>query len=299
MLRILYIANHSKGQNDNEGAITHALRALGHKVTRFNEREQNVLQRVIDLQHENDFVLFQKWGAKEDLAKITIPKVFWYFDLVNFSDSTLAKRNLQRIDWMRRTIPHVSLGFCTDGDWVEQDTSGKLIKLTQGADERVSKLVVPAQPSSEIVCTCQVRGGGTARGTFVEEMQKKFGDKFRIVGNVFRDELAPLFAKCAIVVAPDAPVTDRYYSNRVYNSLNFGAFLLHPCSMALDEEYENGKDLLTYFNRKHLFDLIEAFIDEPQARDRIRMQGHLSTIGNHTYRHRCEVLIKTIQERLF
>ena len=317
-MRILYIAKHGQAvSNDDEGAIAHALKQLGHEVHCVQENEvvEKTVRameaiRSISTPVSYNFVLFHKWDAPELLARIPFPKVFWWFDLVDFPDPTLRVRCEQRVDWMRRITPLVDLGFMSDGDWVDRDRTGKLVWLTQGADERVVGRGDP-QPFHLLgrrktegmpkVVMFGGRKGGQRRESFVDEMRERWGLGFQLVergvhGFKLRDHIASV----PIVVAPDGPVTDRYWSNRVYLMAGFGAFLIHPLCKGLTEHFASGSEIVFYRNRNELWNAIEAIQGNQfdEYRNVVSDAALKRTQHQHLYRHRCERLIEVVKGRL-
>ena len=287
-MRIGYIANHGCGGNDDEGAIAHALRELGHDVQPLRESRASQARNL-----RCDVVLFHKWEIPE---RLHVPSVFWYFDLVDFPDPSLAGRNKTRLKWMRNVLPRVDIGFCTDGDWVNADTTGKLVYLPQGADERVVGRA-SADVAHRVLFTGIRAGGGRGRVSFVDEMAAKYGNSFYHVSKgVHGRAMAELIAQSHVVVAPDSPVTDRYWSNRVFNVLGFGGFLMHPHCKGLTEFYEDGKELLMYRSREELHKLIESA--SPAQAEAVARAGLERTMREHLYRHRCEKMVQIIKERL-
>lgn len=295
-MRIGYVAKHDSGGNDDEGAITYALEKLGHTVLRLQEARGYRADRL-----DCDFILFHKWSDTSAMKRCKVPLVFWYFDLVDFPDPTLAERCKKRREWMEHVMPCVHLGFCTDGDWVERDRTGKLVTLRQGADERVVGLGErePGYKEAYDTLFTGIRaGGGSKRVSFVDEIQRTYGDRFyHVTKGVHGRELANLIASSKIVVAPDGPVTDRYWSNRVYNALGFGAFLLHPYCEELLKEYE-GDGMLLYRTREQLHRMIANALAYPSDRKDIAGRGLKITQERFLYRHRCEELIRIVKERL-
>jgi len=293
-MRVGYIAKHDSGGNEDENAITYALEQLGHRVERLRESRGYVGHRL-----ECDFVLFHHWHDPETLRRIKVPKVFWQFDLVTYPDPTLSQRNQRRIQWMNDIIPLVDLGFCTDGDWVKQDQSGKLNWLMQGCD---SRFAVPGKASSVIVpllFTGMSKGGGLGRESFAEEMRHRYRSQFSQIRGVHGEALADVIASSDIVLAPDHPATDTYWSNRVFLTLGFQGFLLHPYCERLKDFYEDGKELVMYKSRSELYELIDHYLKSPSERQKIREAGYARTIAEHTYTHRVEKLIQVVKERLF
>lgn len=290
-MRIGYIAKHDSGGNDDEGAITHALCALGHDVQRLREYKGHKAETI-----DCDFYLFHHWSDFRTLGQLTRPKVFWYFDLVYTPDTSLAVRCQHRINWMRDVMPLADLGFCTDGDWVEQ-TPGPLRLLRQGADERVMGRGAEVEEERGILLT-GIKNGGKLRSSFVNEMTERWKEQFtHIERGVYRRDLADLIARHKIVVAPDGPITDLYWSNRVYNVLGFGGFLLHPWCAGLANEYKDGEEIVYYRSRDDLHDKIAYYLDRPNERRAISSNGLCRTLREHTYRHRCERLIQVVKER--
>ncbi len=290
-MRIAYVAKHDSGGADDEGAVTHALTELGHDVQRLREEKGQFADRL-----GADFVLFHKWSDFEAMSRLKTPKVFWYFDLVDYRDPTLASRCLARMNWMKEATPLVELGFCTDGDWCDLDRSGKLVQLCQGADGRIVR--ASPNPNNRKILFTGTSNGGTTRRSFVTEMERRWGGDFHHVqAGVYRESLRNLIAQSAVVVAPDGPVTAKYWSNRVYNALGFGAFLIHPYCDRLTLQYL-PHELATYTDREDLHLKIEHYRNNIQQRCDVARAGYLRTVQEHLYTHRCKTLIETVQRRL-
>lgn len=294
VMRIVFVAKHDSGGNDDEGAVMHALRELGHTVLPLREHLGHKAARL-----EADLCLFFKWCDVSALQTLAgkMARVFWYFDLVDWPDATLAGRCASRRQWMADVLPHVEAGFCTDGDWCAADATGKLAWLPQGADEQVVGFGT-AEPAEPILFTGIARGGGLAREGFVAEMRARYGPRFRHVPNgVHGRALADLIAGAQIVVAPDAPVTSRYWSNRVYLSAGFGACLLHPYCERLTGHYANGHEVVYYRGRDDLHRKIAYYLERPACRRNIAAAALERTQREHLYRHRCAELLRIVRER--
>lgn len=290
-MRILYIAKHCSGGNNDEDAVSHVLRQLGCDVIRLNETNGHTASSFEDI----DLALFHKWSDTVSLSQLKCLKAFWYFDLVQYPDPLIQARCVNRMYWMKETIPYVDIGFCTDGDWAARHPS-KLHWLPQGADERVIGSVKCDQ-AIDVLFT-GTRKGGQERESFVDLLSSHYGSRFKHVsGYVHGPDLAKLIGSAKVVVAPDAPVTNRYCSNRVYLSLGFGAFMMHPICAQLDDHY--GRDeLVQYRSRSALLSAIDYYL--PQEKER-RHAGQLAlarTKRDHLYRHRCERLLNIVTDKL-
>lgn len=306
-MRILYIANHDSGGNDDEGAITYALSELGHDVVRLNEFGWKTTDYMYGSEGV-DLVLFHKWCNPEALFQIGCPKVFWYFDLVRSGDIGLQRRDAGRLQWMMKVLPYVDIGFCTDGDWANEtwtrnakdqpEPHPKLVWLTQGADGRIVGRGKPTFKSDYDLLFTGIRKGGEKRASWVDEMTATYGSKFcHLERGYYRERLRDLIASSKIVLAPDGPVTARYWSNRVYNALGFGAFMIHPYCEGLTQHY-GVTELVMYRSREELHELINDWLAHPNTRQLVSEAALERTKREHLYRHRVESLLKTVKEKL-
>lgn len=293
-MKIVYVAKHGNGGNDEEGAIKHALEELGHNVQLFHETEGNLISR-----QRGDLCLFHKWYDTRWLRNLPFPKIFWYFDLVNYPDPLLEHRNKSRIQWMQAVTPLVDLGFCTDGDWVLQDPHGKLIWLPQAFDGRYIGKTKLKDERSQILFMGIKNGGGDARKKWVSLMSARYGSRFcHVERGVHGEQLKNMIGTAQIVVAPDSPVTDNYWSNRVYLTLGNGGFLLHPFAKNLVKHYAGNVDLVYYNNMEQLDNLISNYLQSRLLRDHISDAGLERTRKQHLYLHRCEEMLGVVKERL-
>jgi len=299
-MKILYVAHHARGDNDDEGAIAFALEELGHQVVRIPEKTGSQAIR-----ERGDFLLCHHWNDTTTLSRVSIPKVFWCFDEVSSTDPSIRGRSDGRIKWINRLTQHVMLGLCTDGDWVAQDTTGKLVQLMQGADARRAGLGTPLGPEAGIapIIFTGMSASGGRRATHIAELQDHYGEQFQVHGDrggsrVHGRALARVLATAQVIIAPDSPATNHYWSNRVYLTLGLGGFLLHPYCEDLTKQYEPDKELVYYKTRQELLAKIDYYLVRPEARHAIQQAGFWRTMAEHTYLRRCEQLIELVRERL-
>jgi hypothetical protein len=298
-VKILYVAKHDQVEtsNDDEGAVAHAFRELGHEVVCVHE----MVRLPIDWRGF-DFLLFHKWDNYPEIHRLSrqLPLVFWYFDLVDHPDPMLRRRCSIRRQWMEAVVPNVRTGFCTDGDWVAADKTSKLCWLSQGADGRMvgKGKPIPLPTGRVPILFTGISKGGTQRQSFVDEMANRYASNFlQVHSGAYGKRLGDLIATADIVVAPDGPVTDRYWSNRVYLTLGYCGFLLHPYCKGLVEQYTDGGELVYYHSREELHDQISRYLSLPFYREEIAAQGFERTQRGHLYRHRVEEMLGVLKER--
>lgn len=299
-MRILYVARHGPRDNQDEDAITHALRELGHIV-------ECVPEGVIRVDAQDyDFALFNHNRDYEQIKDLPIPTVFWCFDLIDSKCPSLTWRDQDRRKWMAALTEVTDLGFMSDGDWVDQDETGKLHHLMQGADTRVA-FPEMQQGNKQWLLFTGSKQGGLKRTSCIDELTKIYKNNFEIFPQLRRGRrrrihgktLAHKIAGARICIAPDFPCTNRYVSNRAVLTIGFGGFLIHPYSEMLTHLYQDRKEIVYYRNRSEMHALIRHYSTRPEERREIRQAGYARTMRDHTYIDRCRVLIDTVQERLF
>lgn len=296
-MRILYTAK-NKGQNDNEGAIKHALQMLGHDVFFVEESELSANWHRLKFAHQPDLLLFQNWKRPPDISDVAYPKVFWYMDRIDYGDDPiLADWTRARKQWMQYILPRVNLGFCTDGDWVARDTTDKLIHLMQGADERFAKPPTRPGNGTPLLFCGTVYGRGEGRASFVRELKDTYGPDFHHKKNLFGHRLINAVHSAQIVLAPDGPISDRYTSNRAVITCSFGGFLLHPACAIMESMYEDGKEVVFYRSRRDLHEKIRYYLNRPEERWAIQQAGYQRTIREHLYRHKLQIILKHVEQR--
>lgn len=300
-MKILYIAKHGPHDNQDEDAIAHALRVLGHEVFCIQQKDRGSVIHTIKA-YPADFCLFHKWDNLDTMRELSrrMPMFCWFFDLVDLRDLGFGPRSDSRINWMNSITPYCRGLFLTDGDYVDRmqsEGSTKFISLSQGMDERVAGPGYKAYDPIALLFT-GTSIHGTVRQDFVLFMRETYKDHFAVVGEhgarnrVHGRELANLFASARIVIGPEGPVTDRYWSNRAYLTCGLGGFLIHAYSAGLLEQYPH---LDMYRSREDLTTKISLYLSDSNYRENTIHTNYQHTMRYHLYRHRCETLIETVK----
>ena len=304
-MRILYVGKHNqRSGNDDEGALVHVMNITNHICEAIHENyiPSNPSNPVP--KEDWDLILYNHPSLASRMlnVKTKVPKVFWCFDLIEYpEDESLSKRNERRRSWALGMGRVCDYGFFTDGDWVESRAHKNIRCLRQGADPRVAHKFKPSlheQDKLPILFTGDIKHSGTLRAKAVQRLIDRYEKNFAIVRNNHGRVLGQLIADSKIVIAPLHPTTDKYWSNRVYNSLGFGAFMLHPYCKELAEEYEDGVHLVFYKTVEELEDKIDYYLPRPEEREEIAKAGFIKTIENYTYTHRFEKLLNSIVKEL-
>ncbi len=119
------------------------------------------------------------------------------------------------------------------------------------------------------------------------------------IGTVRGGALTEMYHNAKVVVGDSLVLNfdyPYYWSDRVYETLGRGGFLIMPYIKGLDEEFEDGKHLVFYeFNDfAQLKSTIDFYMANDEAREYIRRQGQKHVMDNYTYRHRWEYILKEV-----
>lgn len=296
-MKIVYLGNFGNPYSDaTEKHIKYAFEQLGHEVIIKDEASFDIDDIVKTCRDEGDMFLFHKGGEAFDvelpdlielLNKITIPKVFWYFDKVFDGD---------RENWMHTVIPYVEHGFLTDETWVRRQNYENISVLRQGiGNEDVSLGKEDDEFKYDVVFFGTIYD--EHRSAFVRGLQETYGDRFRVFSDVFGRELFDACASAKVIVSPRSPQDDFYWSSRVYMMTGSGGFLIYPKLEALKEEFEPGKEIVMYASGHQLKDKIDYYLkpENEEERKAIQKAGYEKCINNYTYQNRVETLVERLK----
>lgn len=307
MKRVLYIGDF-KASYSTERYVANALKELGYEV--MCKQEDNMMVHNIDgivaeIKEWNPIlVLFSKGKPVgypeqfiEALKKAKINTATWLFDLY-FGLPVDRLRKLQS----RQAPYNVETIYSTDGghdeEWKAMGINHKLLR--QGIHKK--EAVMCKMPKTRSI----IFVGGDAfnnRGWIVNGLQEKYGERFEWWGqphNRIRGlPLNELYGSSKVVVGDSQP-SKNYWSNRVYETLGRGGFLLHPFVEGIDSEFIDKKHLVLYDrdSPQDLHDKIDYYLRNEKEREAIRLAGFEYVRDNLTYTHRCRELMKNYDTEL-
>jgi hypothetical protein len=145
------------------------------------------------------------------------------------------------------------------------------------------------------------------RPTLVNWLQQTYGNRFIHVGGdgigiVRGHELIGLYNATKVAVGDSLCVDfiyPYYWSDRVYETMGRGGFLIMPYIKGLEDEFKlwgDDKELVTYpfgdFER--LKEVIDHALVNDKEREAIRIRGHNKVKNNYTYKHRWQTILTEI-----
>ena len=115
----------------------------------------------------------------------------------------------------------------------------------------------------------------------------RWGDtKYTCVGSAFNEAYAALCGETKIMLSPVGEHwrnLERYFSNRIANTLCCRCFLIAAYTPGMEEVFEKGKHLEWYTDVDNLLALIAYYLENPDERERIAKSGRRRVLRDMTF----------------
>ena len=142
------------------------------------------------------------------------------------------------------------------------------------------------------------------RTKLVGWLERKYGDRFEHYGNggiknVRGIDLNKLYWSTKVVVGDTLCLNFNYpgyWSDRIYETLGRGGFLIHPYIPGIEKEFVDKKHVVfyEYGNFQQLKELIDYYLINDEEREAIRKAGHELVKNNYTYSNRWQTILKEL-----
>ena len=105
------------------------------------------------------------------------------------------------------------------------------------------------------------------------------------------DELRRYYAGATIVLNDHwQDMRDEgFFSNRLYDALASGAFIVSDDVHGMDREFDDG--VVTYRRRDDLIVELDRYLADPEARRAVAARGRAAVLARHTFGHRAETIL--------
>jgi hypothetical protein len=299
MEKIIYLGKKDRQHKEIEDGVMDSFKLMGYKVELFDDQNYNP-EEVINACKGAKLFLFHKGGfsTKGDsdmynsidkltytLNKIECPRVLWFVDKVYMEREILIDRIIDFVDY----------SFFTDETFLRRHKIPNGFSLKQGC--QIKRFKGKKNPAFE----CDVAFIGDIYGErqmFVKALGQLLGDKFRTYSSVYDKDFADLCKSARVIISPNYPMDDFYWSNRIYDVLGNGGFLFHPDLEGLKGTgILEGQHFIGYSNWLDIEDKLEYLLS-PKANKLIKSvtkQGQKEVITNHTYLTRCRKIIEIVK----
>jgi hypothetical protein len=293
-MKIAYIGNFSVDFS-TESHIAKSFESLGHEVIRIPESKATIAGVAsVDC----DFVLYTKTrNILGDWSLIKVPTVAWCLDLYI---------GLQReVELDHHPFWKCDIVITPDGGHQKEFEKHGInhFYVPAGVYDKecyIGDVKESMQKDVIFVGSMHYHPEWPYRRELIKWLMTTYGDRFRLWGTnetVRGKDLNNLYASAKVVVG-DSLYSPRYWSDRIYETMGRGGFLIHPKIIGLEEEFEYGKHFVSY-NYKDFDGLrrkIDYYLAHPEEREEIRMAGHEFVKNNCTYVDRCKQVLKIVED---
>lgn len=313
-MKIIYVGNFTQ-PHCTEVHISKTLQDMGHTVVEVQENPRNK-RGLINMARGCDLFLFTRtWNNcvtlehLKQLKALGIPTVSYHLDLY------IGLQRESGLDndpfWKTEYV------FSPDGDPESQkvfESKGinhfylkpgvfkdECIRLNKNKDESLAGDVIFV-------------GGGIGyghsewpyRGQLVTWLQNTYGDQYKKFGHPERTvrnlELNQLYSNSKIVVGDTLCLGFNhpyYWSDRVYETIGRGGFMIHPYIKGMEEEFTDGKDIVFYeYNDwDGLKEKIDYYLANPKKREKIQKAGQKLVREKATYHNRLQQMLDTVNNK--
>jgi hypothetical protein len=291
---------------------TKTLESMGHHVIRLQESESTSEDVFNNAINSDLFVWVHTHGwntpgimTMQDvllrLKKHKIPSMTYHLDLwLGLS----RQRDLRR----KPVYQHIDHFFTVDrkmAEWFNTRTNVKGHYVPAGVYDKEC-VYTPTTPKEDVIFV----GSKTYhpewpyRPKLINFLSKTYGTRFNLYGReglgiVRGHDLNNLYASTKVVVGdtlcPNFNYPD-YWSDRIYETIGRGGFLIHPYINGLEKEFEDKKHVVfyEYNNLNQLQELINYYLEHDAEREEIRRSGHELVKNNYTYKNRWEAILKEL-----
>ncbi len=309
-MRIAFIGNHEVSYS-SETHHSQALEDLGHEVIKLQEGKSTATEITAAVRACGLVVWVHTHGwdtpggigtALQEARQLGVPVITYHLDL--WMGLERQKDMADGPYW--DMIDHF---FTVDKLMAEHLTANTTITghyLPAGVSHRECYAVrAPRDLDVVFVGSHNYHPEWGYRPELIGKLRGRYGDRFRLApgdGPAVRGrDLNLLYARTKVVVGDtlclgyDYP---HYWSDRVYETLGRGGFLVHPRITGLDTQFTDGTHLrfYDYTDFGQLFSLIDHYLVADEERETIRTAGHAHTHAHHTYLHRWATILDTLTQ---
>jgi len=314
MLNIVFYGNFSIDYC-SEVHYSKTLKAMGHNVVELQENTvttEQVLETAIDADlfiwvHSHGFVnpgVVPMSYVLNILKKNKVPTVAYHLDLYMPLERWQEYENS---DYMK--IEHFFTVDKLMADWLNKNTEVKGHYLQAGVfdQECIRPNSIYTEPERDIIFVGSkgYHKEWPYRPELINWLKQTYGSTFTHIGGdgeigtTRGEKLNNIYYRSKIVIGDTLCPNFNYpyyWSDRVYETIGRGGFIIHPYIKGMEEHFEDGKHLVfyDYGDFGQLRELIEFYLENSNKREAIRLAGYEHVKENHTYKNRWKTIIKEV-----
>lgn len=289
------------------------LQSLGHKVIKLQETEEKS-EKILEYASKSDlFIWIHTHGWKtpgrihmskvlERLKKSNVPTITYHLDLW----FGLKRQKDLYSDPAYKDIQHFFTVDSKMADWFNQETSVHGHYLPAGIYDKEAYYRPAKKLNHEVIFVGSKRyhPEWKYRGQLIDYLGKTYNKKFEHWGNdglgvVRGKNLNQLYASTKVVVGDTLCPNfnyPNYWSDRVYETIGRGGFIIHPYIKGMEKEFTDREHLVfyEYKNFKQLKELVDYYLVNDEEREKIRVAGHNLVKKKYTYKNRWQYILEEL-----
>jgi hypothetical protein len=289
-----------------------SLEELGHRVIRLQEsdaRSEDILSACVN----SDLFIWIHTHGWNTPGKITMEKLLETLKGLNIPSMTYhldlwfglqREKDLESFP-VYKMIDHFFTVDKKMSDWFNNNTSVKGHYIPAGVFGPECIIREFAKKHDVIfVGSSKYHPEWPYRSKLINWLDRSYGNRFEHYGNggvksVRGLNLNKLYWSTKVVVGDTLCIDFKYpdyWSDRIYETLGRGGFLIHPYIKGLENEFKDKEHVVfyEYGNFEQLEELIDYYIEHDDEREKIRLAGHKLVKNNYTYKHRWQQILKEI-----
>ena len=308
-MRIVFYGNWSVSYS-SETHHAQALEDLGHEVIRLQEPEVSASALIEESQGAGLFVWIKTHGwdtpdmddVIQSLRSRGIPIITYHLDLYMGLERWKEYQNNPYLN----SLDHFFTVDKAMAEYLNYHTPVQGHYLPAGVSHRECYAIdAPRDLDVVFVGSHNYHHEWKYRQELIGKLREHYGDRFHLFPGdnapaVRGRDLNLLYARTKVVVGDtlcigyDYPY---YWSDRIYETTGRGGFLIHPKIVGLETQFGDGIHLrfYDYGNFEQLFSLIDHYLVADEEREAIRADGNSHTHAYHTYIHRWQTILKTLE----
>ncbi len=308
-MRILSIGNFTTGWDGSicdEEHIAASLEQLGHEVFRL-QRElmaSDGLAAANDPVGEFDFILIAQWNGYAELLMTTLganhfcPIVYWAFDY-QADGQEWHERLVKRCD-VYLSKPLSDAPKHNRWRWFSQDFGPNFLdrhpeEVEKDIDILFTGSAVPWGDRNELVASINANAPRPLTVHSVTAGQWKDLGIEQSNGPIMDHGLPELYARAKIVLSIDHTHTAGYWSDRNFQAMLTGAFVLFQHTPMSESVFGSG--VAYFYDKNDCLEKIRHYLDNPAERNQIAQVGYqlAHARGKAVHRaHELLILVKSI-----
>lgn len=289
-----------------------SLEDLGHSVIRMQEseaRSEDILAACIN----SDLFIWIHTHGWETQGKITMEKVLETLKTLSIPSMTYhldlwfglqREKDLESFP-VYKMIDHFFTVDKKMAEWFNKNTKVKGHYLPAGVfGPECIVQDVTKKHDVIFVGSRKYHDEWAYRPKLIDWLDRSYGNRFEQYGSggvksVRGMHLNKLYWSTKVVVGDTLCIDFKYpdyWSDRIYETLGRGGFLIHPYIKGLENEFKDKEHVVfyEYNNFEQLKELIDYYIEHDDEREKIRLAGHKLVKENYTYKHRWQQILEEL-----